>query len=68
MAIRPLVSFKSKNAWQSLAYSLLGVAVSPLASTNEKHLLTDRRIEVLTKTATPFHVQCYWHHKTITPS
>jgi len=34
-------SIKLENAWQSLAYSLLGAIVSPLAYTCEKHLLTD---------------------------
>ena len=32
---------KTRNAWQSLAYSPLGAVVPPLANTCEKHLLTD---------------------------
>jgi len=32
------------RAWQSLAYSPLGAVESPLANTNETHLLTDRRL------------------------
>ena len=30
----------TRNAWQNLAYSPLGAVVSPLANTNETHLLT----------------------------
>jgi len=33
--------FKTKNAWQSLAYSLLGAVVSPYSEYSWKHLLTD---------------------------
>jgi len=35
---------KIRNAWQSLAYSLLGTVELPLANPNETHLHTDRRL------------------------
>jgi len=35
---------KTRNAWQSLAYSLLGIIVCPLADTYETHPITDHHM------------------------